>query len=227
LFRSLDALVALTPGRASKRAEAECQTRLLSCLRRAGARAAARLLTALKHRYPRSDAQARRGSWLWGLERAQPARAIYVTMHPGAIYFSYGLLPQPSPRRKTRHAMQERFYARWLELGQRAYRSPAPGRLSPADRLVLLVGELEADVNNGGFEQYLSNQGRRRARQALAALERVGARRTAALLAAALDAEATPREWDALDRRFYRVPEDLAVLVMRYCAPSARAKRSV
>ncbi len=34
----------------------------------------------------------------------------------------------------------------------------------------LLVGELEADVNNGGFSQYLDNEGRRRARAALAAL---------------------------------------------------------
>ena len=140
-------------------------------------------------------------------------------MHAGGIYYSYGLRPDPSPRQKARHAIQERFYQRWLDVGQRAYASRARVRLSPPDRLVLLVGELEADVNNGGFDQYLGNQGRRRARLALAALERIGARRTAALLRAALDPAATSRKRDALDRRFYAVPEDLAVLVMRHLAP--------
>jgi len=91
------------------------------------------------------------------------------------------------------------------------------------------VIHLEADVNNGGFDQYLLNKGRRRARQALAALQSIGARRTAALLEAALEPKATPEELDALDRRFYREPEDLALAMMRYLgtAPAtSRARRS-
>jgi hypothetical protein len=165
---------------------------------------------------------------LWSAAYEKPRRALYFTLHARGVYFSYGIPPpEPSARQKARHEVQDRFYARWLEAGQRAYAATSRVRLSPHDRLVLLVGELEADVNNGGFDQYLANQGRRRARLALAALERIGARRTAALLEAALDPKATPRDRDALDRRFYRVPEDLAVLVMGYCAPSARAKRRV
>lgn len=54
---------------------------------------------------------------------------------------------------------------------------------------------------------------------ALSALRRIGARRTAELLEAALDPKATSREKDALDRRFYRVPEDLAILVMEHLGP--------
>jgi hypothetical protein len=71
------------------------------------------------------------------------------------------------PRRRAIHAVPEAFSARYLEVGQTAYRDPRR-RLPPDDRLVLLVGELEADVNNGGFSRYLDNKGRRRARAALA-----------------------------------------------------------
>lgn len=86
-----------------------------------------------------------------------------------------------TPRQRRIHAGQEAFYARYMAVGQKAYRDPRY-RLTPDDRLVLLVGELEADVNNGGFSQYLDNKGRRRARAALAALQKVGARKTARML---------------------------------------------
>ena len=101
-----------------------------------------------------------------------------------------------------------------MTVGQKAYRDPRY-RLAPADRLVLLIGELEADVNNGGFDQYLTNKGRRRARAALAALRTVGARKTAGMLAKAMAPRATPAQLPALDERFYRVPEDLAVFTAR------------
>jgi hypothetical protein len=214
LFAAIDRLAALVPGRRDARAAALCQRRLLACLRSGGARPARRLIRSLKLHYPHSQAQVAPRLWLWRLPLVNPRRALDVTMHARGIYFSYGLLTEPSLREKRRHALQERFYARWLAVGARAYAARGRPRLSPGDRLVLLVGELEADVHNGGFEQYLLNKGRRRARSALAALRRVRARRTAALLAAALDPRATPRELDALDRRFHRLPEDLAVLVM-------------
>jgi hypothetical protein len=226
LFASIDALTSLPPGPAAGRAGADCQRRVLACLHPGGARPAVRLIQALTRRYPRSEAQTLPSLWLWRLRLEKPRRALDITVHKGGIYFSYGLLEEPSPRAKRRHAIQDLFVARWLEVGQRAYAPGSRARLSPDDRLVLLVGELEADVNNGGFDQYLLNKGRRRATHALAALRRIGARRTAELLEAALDPKVTSREKDALDRRFYRVPEDLAILVMEHLDGSSRSGTS-
>ena len=120
----------------------------------------------------------------------------------------------PTVRRRAIHAVQEAFYARYMEVGQKAYRE-LRRRLPPGDRLVLLVGELEADVSNGGFSQYLDNKGRRRARAALAALQKVGARKTARMLVTAMAPRTTaPQRW-ALDARFHAAPEDLALLTAR------------
>jgi hypothetical protein len=119
-----------------------------------------------------------------------------------------------TPRQRI-HALQEAFYARYMAVGQKAYRSRSY-RLSAPDRLLLLIGELEADVNNGGFDQYLLNKGRRRALAALAALRTVGARTTAAMLQKAMAPGTSDEERSALDARFYRVPEDLAVLAARH-----------
>lgn len=100
-------------------------------------------------------------------------------------------------------------------------------RVLPADRLVLLVGKLEADVNNGAFAQYLDNKGRPRARAALSALRRVGAHRTARMLERAMGPRVTEGQRDAFDRRFYAVPEDLAVLTARHVGlqPDSRRNR--
>lgn len=119
-----------------------------------------------------------------------------------------------TPRQRRIHAVQEAFYARYMAVGQKAYRDPRY-RLGSGDRLVLLVGELEADVNNGGFSQYLDNKGRRRARAALAALRKVGARKTARMLETAIASATTAAQRSALDDRFYAVPEDLALLTAR------------
>jgi hypothetical protein len=102
-----------------------------------------------------------------------------------------------------------------MEVGQKAYRDPSY-RLSALDRRLLLVGELEADVNNGGFSQYLNNKGRRRARSALAALTAIGARKTAAMLEEAMAPGVSEARLSALDDRFYKVTEDLAVLAVRH-----------
>ena len=123
--------------------------------------------------------------------------------------------PRLTPSQLKRHALQERFYARYMAVGQKAYHN-ARARLSAVDRRVLLVGELEADVNNGGFSQYLSNKGRRRARLALAALKAIGASRTAAMLESALKPGVTEAELGKLDARFYKAPEELATLGARH-----------
>jgi hypothetical protein len=128
----------------------------------------------------------------------------------------YQLVPtvRVPPGRRAIHAVHEAFYARYLEVGQTAYRDPRR-RLPPDDRLVLLVGELEADVSNGGFSQYLDNKGRRRARAALAALRKVGARTTARMLVTAMAPRTTAPQRSALDARFHAAPEDLALLTAR------------
>lgn len=134
-----------------------------------------------------------------------------------ATNVQYGAPPEPvvSPAQRARHEAQEAFYARYMAIGQRWYRWRGPRRLPTWDNRILLIGELEADVNNGGFSQYLDNKGRRRARSALAALRAVGAVKTVSMLTAALAPGVTQKQLDALDTRFYKVPEDLAVLAMR------------
>jgi hypothetical protein len=84
--------------------------------------------------------------------------------------------------------------------------------------LVRSIGDLEADLNNGGFAQYLMNKGRSQAARVLRQLRSIGARRTAALLDSALRHPTDPNQFDRLDAAFYRRPEDLASLVMRHLA---------
>jgi len=130
---------------------------------------------------------------------------------------------QLTPRQRAIQALQQSFYARYMSVGQKAY-TDSRARLTPANRLILLIGELEADVNNGGFDQYLDNKGRRRARAALSALHTVGAHKTVRMLEKAMAATTTPAQRSALDAGFHRGPEDLAVLAARHAGldrPSA------
>ena len=123
------------------------------------------------------------------------------------------------PHEQKRHQIQQAFYARYDAAAERAYATP-PRRISADDRQILLIGEFEADWNNGGFSQYLSNKGRRRATDALRAIEQIGATRTAALLRAALASAADDAALQKLDDRLHRVREDLAVLAMTKLAPA-------
>jgi hypothetical protein len=116
--------------------------------------------------------------------------------------------PSPTPAQQRLHRTQEAFYARYMAAGRRAYASP-PQRISANDRCILLVGELEAEVNNGGFDQYLDNKGRRRAGEALRALRRIGATATARLLEAAMKPGLSDAARSRLDKRFYESKENL------------------
>lgn len=118
-------------------------------------------------------------------------------------------------RQQRMKAVQNAFYGRYMAAGRVAYADP-PGRLRRHDRLVLLVGELEADVSNGGFAQYLLNKGARRARAALRVLELVGARKTATMLRRAIAAGESSPLLAKLDAQFYRTAEDLPTLTMRH-----------
>jgi hypothetical protein len=148
-------------------------------------------------------------------------RGIQIYVHSSRSYKALSLtyvevrVPNLTAPERERHAVQERFYERYMAIGRRAY-ADRPGRISAMERRLLLVGELEADVNNGGFSQYLSNKGPRRARAALAALEAIGAKKTAAMLKTAMTAGGNEAVLSALDERFYKAPEDLAVLAARH-----------
>jgi hypothetical protein len=114
-------------------------------------------------------------------------------------------------------ALHHAFYARYFSVGDKAYTAAnRKARIAGADRLVLLIGELEVNVKNRGFAKYLATKGRRRARSALQALTTVGANRAASMLSAALVSAASPERLSMLDSRFSHSREDLPALTMRY-----------
>lgn len=114
-----------------------------------------------------------------------------------------------------RKRIQEAFYARYLAAGRKAY-AARPVRLARPDRWILMVGEFEADIQNGGFRQFLDNKGRPRARAVLRVLDTIGVPGTAGLLRAALRPAVTAPALMRLDREFARTGEDLAAATMRY-----------
>lgn len=122
--------------------------------------------------------------------------------------------PWGTPRQKRAAERQAAFYARYEKLFPMEEAETAA--LPPEDRLILLVGEFEADVNNGGFGQYLENKGADRAQEALGYLREIGAGRTARWLSSALKAGAGSGVLDRLDSQFFDKPQDLPSLVMRH-----------
>lgn len=214
-------LTVLRPRSPEARAiEARLERLLMGIVGGGGLRAVDRAIAAVNARGRRLALVGKHAAGRKWREELVEGRTLEIDVIAGQIYRSTHVeyrrvrKPRLTPRQRTIQALQEAFYGRYTAVGQRAYRDPRY-RLAPADRLVLLIGELEADVNNGGFDQYLGNKGRRRARAALAALRAVGARKTASMLAKAMAPRATPEQLSALDARFYQVPEDLAVLAAK------------
>ena len=103
--------------------------------------------------------------------------------------------------------------------------------LSGRDKILVTVWGLEADVNNGGFEQYYFNGSGDQAWFAPTALKSIGAHRAALIVerANALFGESGPSPdrderlsalveitdasedaWDSLDKEFYEYPDDIA-----------------
>jgi len=194
---------------------------LMQALRAEGIRASEQLVASLNakgHRFVLSARGKGRRQWREELDSGQRVIDIYTVADRvhciSAVRYQAMRRIELSPRARRIQALRQRFYDRYMVVGQRAYRNPG-SRLSPAERTILLVGELEADLNNGGFSQYVLNKGKRRARAALAALTAIRATRTATLLAAALARDATPAQLGILDARFNRSREDLATLVMQ------------
>lgn len=159
-------------------------------------------------------------AWVQDVDSQNGALGVRAHSSRAMRYISISWKPRPAPpapltpAQERRHREQQAFYARYMAAGRRAYASP-PQRISAVDRCILLVGELEADVNNGGFAQYLDNKGRRRAGDAMLALRRIKASATARLLETALRPALSEAERSRLDDRFYSAKEDLAYLASR------------
>jgi hypothetical protein len=220
--RLVDELVRLRPrSTAADEARQTAEHLLLKVITRAGVAAldaTIARLNAAGHRLEPIERTETRRHWRETIDDRGTALDIVVSANPELRMASVRFVGPPpvlDARARRRQLVQEAFYARYMAAGRRAYARP-PRRIGPVDRLVLLVGELEADVNNGGFDQYLSNKGRRRARGALEALRTIGARRTARLLESALRPSVSREQLLALDDRFHAAPEDLAVLAMRH-----------
>jgi hypothetical protein len=123
--------------------------------------------------------------------------------------------PRLSPRQANIDALQKAFYTRHADIARRARAKPAK-RISPQERTLLLVGDFEAGINNGGFSTYLSNHGSRGAKAALEALKKIGAHKSASMLREAMRPGAAAGTLDRLDSRFNKGGEDVAVLAARH-----------
>ena len=107
--------------------------------------------------------------------------------------------------------------------------------LADAERAVICTVLLEAEVNNGGFDQYFFNSSGNWAKYTLAALASVGAWHTAALFRKALavfpdgqpsddrairwqqmDRIADSQIFSELDQAFYKEEDDLTELLYKY-----------
>jgi hypothetical protein len=110
-------------------------------------------------------------------------------------------------------------------------------QLTEHEQTVILVWSLDGEVGNGGFEQFYFNSSGDYAAETVRALERIGAHRTAAIVAEAsqpfptqpppadrdkriteLDtlAESARPTWDRLEREFYTDPDGLGGLLVAY-----------
>jgi len=125
-----------------------------------------------------------------------------------------------------------------IEVRWRKLRSVDPRRADPRN-----LWGLEADVNNGGFDQYYFNGAGDQAFFAPEALRAIGAYRMASIVERANaifgpdgpSRKRTPRQsqrslaapddapgpWDELDREFYDYPDDLYALLTRFIRAGA------
>jgi hypothetical protein len=107
--------------------------------------------------------------------------------------------------------------------------------LEPYEKVVVDVAGLEAEVNNGGFDQFFFNSASDRAPAIVAALKAIGAFRAAEILEEACQLfprgkpsedrsvrqeqleKIDPDRLDALDERFSQYPDPIGELLERYC----------
>jgi hypothetical protein len=208
-------LLALTPGTdAAVKEQRRIEHLLMAALRQGGRLGGEQLVDSLAaHGYTLERIPALPS--MWRVVTAPPrVLELWFTGgdRPAVAALSYRVgKPWGTKKQKRAAILQAEFYKRY----ESACREGEP--LSPLDRLIVLVGEFEADINNGGFGQYLGNKGTERAEEARASLAVVGAKRTARWLASALRL-GEGASYDSLDQQFDDKAEDLASLVMAYVA---------
>jgi hypothetical protein len=213
-------MVSRAPGTSAAEAEQRAiESLLMAALREGGRAAAEKLVESLAtHGYLLERLDALPCMWrvmiplprvleIWFLSAEDPVLA--------ALSYRIGK-PWSTKGQKRAARLQAAFYERYQSI------NPEAPFLSPDERIILLVGELEADVCNGGFVQYLQNKGEARAREALLHLSTVGSKRTARWLQAALAPTANPALREKIDQQFWAKPEDLASLVMTYIEKARR-----
>jgi hypothetical protein len=210
----VDSLVALVPGTpAAKQHQHAIEGLLMDALRSGGRQAGEKLVESLVvHGYALERLDALPCMWRVVIP---PPRVLEIWFTGGDNPVVAGLSyrtgkPWGSRAQKTAAKLQAEFYRRFERL------APQDAALSPDDRLIRIVGEFEADVNNGGFGQYLNNKGETRAHEALACLTTIGAKRTARWLASALEGRGGEDGLARLDQEFVEKAEDLASLAMRH-----------
>jgi hypothetical protein len=107
-----------------------------------------------------------------------------------------------------------------------------------AELRIFAVWTLEAEVNNGGFDQFFFNSSGELALEALGGLEMIGADAMADIVRRALAVfpsggptrkrekrwlqtdvlgESAKHQWSQLDKEYYRYPDDISTLVRKYC----------
>lgn len=225
--RLVRAVIASPPGAAtSSRAKMDLEHLLMRMLHGGGIRSVERAIAATTIDMPLSLLR-QKGSRVWS-GRDDNARA---NLHIGITYdrlmksvlVSWNPVPQPPPPPRTRRDhLQAEFYERYNAAVKVAYANP-PGRLSSTETLILRIAEFEADVNNGGFSQFMFNKGRRRALETVRLLASIRAPKTAAMLSSALAHPDDESLLGRLDGRFYKVPEDLAVKTMVKIGAASRS----
>ena len=110
-------------------------------------------------------------------------------------------------------------------------------QVTARDRILVVIWGIEAEVNNGGFDQYYFNGAGEHARFVPAALHEIGAHKMAQIVerANALfrpdgpPVDGDEREdalfkitddiegaWDQLDREFQAYPDDIAALLVKH-----------
>ena len=114
--------------------------------------------------------------------------------------------------------------------------------LTEAERVIATVWRVEAEVNNGGFDQFFFNSSGDTVFYAEAALESIGAKKMAKIVAranAVFGADGPPRDRDlrqerllalsesvssklnALDNEFYKYPDAVSTLLHDYITANA------
>lgn len=118
-------------------------------------------------------------------------------------------------------------------------------QLDDVDKILVTIWGLEADVNNGGFDQYYFNGSGDQAFYAEEALQSIGAFKMASIVSTANNVfgpdgpsrdasvrqsqlflvspdNCLPSPWEDMDRAFYAYPDDIGTLLTSYLQTAGR-----